>query len=74
MGSPGDVGPQGSQYGQETERVGKHGQETLFWFLWEKQGEVRQVGLGFGCFESFGWALGRGAVSSCLMPDLDDYS
>lgn len=54
MESPGDAGPQGSQYGQETESVGKHGQETLFWFLWERQGEVRQVGLGLAVLNHLG--------------------
>lgn len=42
MGSPWDGGPQGSQYGSgDRESGGKPGQETLLWFLWERQSEVR---------------------------------
>lgn len=55
MGSPWDVGPQGSQYGSGgRESGGKHGQETLLGFLWERQGEVKRVGLGSAVLNNFG--------------------
>lgn len=37
---------------------GKHGQ-ALLWFLWEREGEVRRVGLGWAVLNNFGGLLGE---------------
>lgn len=43
---------------------GRHSQEPLLWFLWEREGEAGYMGLGLSSLNNFGllWAIG---VASC---------